>query len=188
MALLFGETAETGTCPQNLRPIALQEPVGKCVLGLVSQLAQKQAFQALSFWPLLAYLPKRSVLDCVMRVSQHCKDVRALLQSQKGGPHLRASHNPRFQVCGGVQLFVDLSRAFDMVNRWKLFRRLDELGVTADLIQILCTWHESSRYHVRHDNGTTPILTGRGVRQGCKGAPFLFNCFVHEGSVKGTSS
>ena len=130
---MLAKPRKAPSCPQNLRPIALQEPIGKAVLGLVAKIALGFAFPHLVSWPLMAYLPYRSVLDCVLKVSQHCKAVRAMVTSQRGGPHLRASAQVRYKVCGGVQLFIDLTRAFDVVCRRKLFSRLSELGVPRPL-------------------------------------------------------
>ena len=164
--------------PGNLRPIALQEPIGKAVIGLLTRLAMTQAFHWITCWPLWAYLPGRTGLDSILRVTQHCKKVRDLVQAQKHGPHQRALSIPRYSICGGAQIFLDLSRAFDMVSRTRLFQRLGQLGISPSIVCLLGHWHQHTHYHVAHDSGFSPVLIGKGVRQGCKGAPFLFNCFV----------
>lgn len=175
---LLAKPLKPPTQPGNLRPIALQEPIGKAVIGLLTKIAMHQALPQIQCWPLMAYLPGRSGLDCLLRVSQHCKAVRDLVQLQRGGPHQRAQSIPRHSVCGGAQIFLDLSRAFDMVSRTRLFHRLGQLGISPSIVCLLGHWHQNTYYHVAHDSGSTPVLIGKGVRQGCKGAPFLFNCFV----------
>ena len=174
---LLAKPLKPPSCPQNLRPIALQEPIGKAIVGLPTKIALSQSLSNLIYWPVMAYLPGRSGLDCIL-ISQHCKAVRDLLQAQQGGPHLRARAISRYKLCGGVQLFLDLSRAFDMVCRRKLFQKLTTLGISEQIAHLLGSWHECTQYHVSHELGSQPIMIGRGVRQGCKGAPFLFNCFV----------
>ena len=175
---LLAKPLKPPTQPGNLRPIALQEPIGKAVVGLLTKVAMQQSLSQIIFWPLMAYLPGRSGLDCILRVTQHCKTVRDLVQSQRSGPHQRAQAVPRHPICGGAQIFLDLSRAFDMVSRTRLFQRLGQIGISPAVTCLLGHWHQNTHYHVAHDTGFTPVQIGRGVRQGCKGAPHLFNCFV----------
>ncbi|CAL1130183.1 unnamed protein product [Cladocopium goreaui] len=47
-----------------------------------------------------------------------------------------------------------------------------------EIIQLLAYWHEATDYFVQHDLDTTQIPIGRGVRQGCKAAPGLWNSFM----------
>ena len=80
---------------------------------------------------------------------------------------------------GGLQIFIDLTRAFDCVDRPRLFARLFQLDIPAAHIQLLSAWHERTCYHVQSDHGFQPIAIGKGVRQGCKAAPSLFNFFLY---------
>ena len=167
--------------PQNLRPLALQDGVGKAVIGLVIQLALRAAWPRVVSWPLFGYLQFRSTQDAIRRVITHCLAVRQLICSQRATPHQRASGlggSGRMVICGGLQLLVDLNRAFDSVNRNKLFARLHILDIPDSIIHLLCAWHEQTSYHVQTDHGFQPVMIGRGVRQGCKAAPTLFNFFM----------
>ena len=164
--------------PQNLRPLALQEPVGKAVLGLIIHLAMIEAADHMVIFPIWAYMRHRSTLDAIRRVSFHCAEIRALLQHQRSTPHTRADHLPRFTLFGGLQICLDLRCAFDCVDRSRLFSRLSQLDISQSLIQLLTTWHEHSVYYVQHAYTDCSIPVGRGVRQGCKAAPGLWNCFV----------
>ena len=164
--------------PHNLRPLALQEPVGKAVAGLLIHLAMREAHSNMILFPIWAYMEHRSTLDAIRRVSLHCAEVRLLVRSQRSTPHSRAARTPRYRLYGGMQISLDLRRAFDMVDRRKLFQKLSLLNISESLISLLSTWHEHSLYFVQHDSGDCPIQVGRGVRQGCKAAPGLWNCFV----------
>ena len=164
--------------PQNLRPLALQEPVGKSIIGILIQMAVHEAMDHLVIFPIWAYLTNRSTLDAIRRVCDHCAEVRQLLSSQRSTPHLRATRAPRPGLFGGIQMCIDLQRAFDMVNRRKLFQRLQTLQISSALIQLLSAWHENAEYVVQHDSMDCPIAIGRGVRQGCKAAPGLWNFFL----------
>ena len=164
--------------PQNLRPLALQEPVGKAVIGLLIHLAMREASNHLILFPVLAYVEHRSTLDAIRRVSLHCAAVRLLLSQQRSTPHTRANHAIRYNLFGGCQVCFDLKGAFDSVHRRKLFSRLHELHISPAIQNLLSTWHEATCYYVQHDQADTAVDVGKGVRQGCKAAPGLWNGFV----------
>ena len=166
------------TMPKNLRPLALQEPLGKAIMGLLVSRAQAQAFQTMSHWPLWAYMPHRSTMDAIHRAVQHCLEVRGLVMSQRPTPHNRANQAVTYATCGGVQLFLDLEKAFDNVDRTMLFNRLHELHIDHAIIQLLMCWHSDTSYHVTNGLDVQTVKVGKGLRQGCKAAPFLWNCFL----------
>ena len=163
------------TAPAALRPIALQEPLGKALIGVLCRVGQSDSLDQLIHWPLWAYLPHRSTLDSLYRVALHCKQVRSLIQSQRSTPATRASQHDRYKLCGGVQLLVDMSRAFDSVDRNRLFARLHELGVRKEIVKLLTSWHSDTCYIVQTGDASTQVSVERGLRQGCKAAPWLWN-------------
>ena len=176
--ILIPKPNKAPTAPKQLRPLALQEPIGKCILGLITQKAQQQTYGELCQWPLWAYLSNRSTLDALMHVCNHCKQVRSLIHSQRPTAFHRRQHHPKYKVCGGLQLFVDIDNAFDAVNREKLFGQLHQIGLTPNLIALLTAWHCSTSYHIMHLGEDHPVVVGRGLRQGCRAAPYLWNCFI----------
>ena len=95
--LMLGKPQKPATSPYNLRPIALQDPVGKALVGLLIQTANADAQPLLMPWPIWAYLPKRSTLDAVCRVAYHCGQVKKLVASQKPPPHARAAAIPMYR-------------------------------------------------------------------------------------------
>ncbi|CAL1143079.1 unnamed protein product [Cladocopium goreaui] len=175
---LIPKASKTPDSPHHLRPLALQEPVGKAILGLIIRLAMTEANDHLAIFPVWAYLVHRSTLDAIRRVSLHCAEIRELLQFQRSTPHKRVRRQPQYSLYGGLQICLDLRCAFDCVDRCRLFQRLHQLNISQSLIQLLTTWHEHSVYYVQHDHADCPIAIGRGVRQGCKAAPGLWNFFV----------
>ena len=126
----------------------------------------------------MAFLSGRSTQDPLNKVASHCRQVRELLTTQKSTPHSRALNRPIFSVFGGLQIFVDLERAFDSVNRAKLFSKLEQVRVTPDLVQLLQCWHVDTEYFVTHAGVCTAVPVHKGLRQGCKGAPFLWNSLM----------
>ena len=164
--------------PQNLRPLALQEPIGKAIVCLLARLILQQAFDALSIWPQYAYLPMRSSQDAISRVSAHCRKIRALIFSQRRHALNRMNSVVTRQVCGGLQMFIDLSRAFDSVDRFRLFSALGTCGISADLVSLITAFHSNTHYHLNHHGTFYPIKVNTGVRQGCPAAPILWACFM----------
>lgn len=164
--------------PQNLRPLALQEPVGKAVIGLLIHLAMQDVQNHLVSFPIWSYMESRSTMEAIRRVSSHCMQVRTMVQHCRSTPHSRASNSNRRGFFGGIQLCLDLQRAFDQVNRVKLFSRLSELQIRSSIISLLASWHESTVYYTQMDDQDHPVAIGRGVRQGCKAAPGLWSLFT----------
>ena len=162
----------------NLRALALQEAVGKAVTGLLAKLALKQSFEVLSTWPQYAYLPKRSAQDAICRVVAHCDAARALVATQSRTVHNRSLGCCTHQICGGIQLYIDLSRAFDSVRRADLFDGLDTCGISPDLQALLAALHQNTQYHLYHRDEFHNVFVNKGVRQGCKVAPLLWACLM----------
>ena len=165
--------------PSALRPIALQEPVGKAVVGLLASRALKEAFPDLAQLPSWAYMPFRSTQDALLRVAQHCRSVRTLMASQRSTPFTRSQATSRHKIAGGISIFLDIERAFDRVDRMRLFAKLASIGVHPKIIQLLSLWHQETSYSLICQGIEEPIQVGRGLRQGCKAAPFLWNCQIH---------
>ena len=65
-------------------------------------------------------------------------------------PHSRAVKVAKYCLYGGLQICLDLQRAFDSVNRRKLFARLHCLKISTPLIQLLAAWHENTAYLVQY--------------------------------------
>jgi hypothetical protein len=77
--------------------------------------------------------------------------------------------------------FLDLSKAFDLVNYNLLWKKLDDAKFPRELTRIFRYWYASQRNSVRWGN----ILSDEygldcGVRQGGLTSPKLFNLYVNE--------
>ena len=75
--------------------------------------------------------------------------------------------------------FIDLEKAYDKVNREKLWEVLYEYGVPSILIKAIRSFYIGSEACVRV-NGTcsTYFDISLGLRQGCTMSPWLFNIFM----------
>ena len=75
-------------------------------------------------------------------------------------------------------VFIDLTKAFDTVNREALWDVLARFGCPPKFIQIICLFHVDMTGQVL-SNGeqSDPFFISNGVKQGCVLAPVLFNLF-----------
>jgi hypothetical protein len=75
--------------------------------------------------------------------------------------------------------FIDLTKAFDSVDRSLMFDMLHRIGVPGKIVNLLQSIHTDMEACVRVDGEATnsfPIKTG--VRQGCTLAPLLFAIYI----------
>jgi hypothetical protein len=78
-----------------------------------------------------------------------------------------------------AKAYIDLTKAYDSINRWALWKVLKLYAVHPKLIALLEDLHSGTSAAVRLDGrvGTAFAVTA-GVRQGCVAAPMLFNIFI----------
>ena len=62
------------------RPICLRYPINKIMIGIHYSQILKAAFNHLRTMPLFAYLPHRSIKDCLLLIFDYCRTVQALCQ------------------------------------------------------------------------------------------------------------
>ena len=75
--------------------------------------------------------------------------------------------------------FIDLTKAYDSVDRTLLWTVLARFGVPQNMISVIRQFHDGKRACVRLDDRVCPgwFAVEQGLRQGCVLAPFLFNIF-----------
>ena len=73
--------------------------------------------------------------------------------------------------------FIDLQKAYDSVDRERLWVMFARFGVPEKMLTIIRQLHEDMRARVRTDDGEQSELFGvtQGLRQGCILSPLLFN-------------
>ena len=75
-------------------------------------------------------------------------------------------------------VFVDLTKAFDSVNRNLLWRLLSKIGCPCNLVNIIRSFHDDMSASVIDSGASSKSLAvTNGVKQGCVLAPLLFNIF-----------
>ena len=75
--------------------------------------------------------------------------------------------------------FIDLTKAYDSMDRTLLWTVLARFGVPQRMISVIRQFHDGMRACVRLDDGVCSGLFAvkQGLRQGCVLAPLLFNIF-----------
>ena len=77
--------------------------------------------------------------------------------------------------------FVDFKKAYDTINRGKLFLKLRQAKVGDTFLNSLKSMYSSVKYCVKLTNGyTNPISSDKGLKQGCVLSPMLFNLFIDD--------
>ena len=72
--------------------------------------------------------------------------------------------------------FIDYAKAFDCVDHKKLWKILKQTGIPDHLTCLLRNLYAGQEATVRTGHGTTDgFKIGKGVRQGCRLLPCLFN-------------
>ena len=167
------------TEPKALRPIALQTPLSKTIMSMFVHEPKKHVLRALTWYPQFAYLPGRGTWEAISRVQAHARAVQALHHKWRyEAGKVQAPGETKPQVFGGCQLFLDMTGAFDAMPREHLQEAFKLLGLPQDLSALLLCWHTETSYIVQWKGLSAVQPTHRGVRQGCRGAPFFWACFI----------
>ncbi|CAB1115899.1 unnamed protein product [Ectocarpus sp. CCAP 1310/34] len=124
------------------------------------------------------------------RLSHYCEREGILPEEQSGFcPHpstldmlfaiQRLHELARKKSTAVFACFVDLTKAYDSVERDLLWDVLRRFGVPPKMLAVIRHFHEGMRARVRTDDGQYSewFDVGQGLRQGCNLAPLLFNLF-----------
>ena len=75
--------------------------------------------------------------------------------------------------------FIDYNKAFDCVDRNKLWKILREMGIPDHLTCLLRNLYAGQEATVRTGHGTMDwFQIGKGVHEGCTLSPCLFNLYA----------
>ena len=78
--------------------------------------------------------------------------------------------------------FIDLQKAFDRVNRDLLWYKLDKIGISGRMFNIIKRIYQDpkSQVQITHNLSTPWFSTPVGVRQGDSLSPTLFNIYIND--------
>ena len=164
--------------PLDLRPIGLQDPLGKGVMSLLLKQAREEIITLIRRFPQTAYLPGRGASTALRQVFRHCHEICALSLGEGLTVHQRQAGARPQQCCGGLQISLDLSAAFDLMRSSHLKQALDLAGTPIYLQDILLTWLIQVRYLFYHRDQEGVVTPKWGLRQGCTASPLLWSAFT----------
>eukprot|EP00439_Symbiodinium_sp_Y106_P006662 s8011_g1.t1 len=126
--------------PSALRPIALLDPMGKAVSGVLKRHLEPYLLKATESLPLFGYLANRSPQQALTLVYAHCDRVRAAAKAQRRSWYALREGQKRSACAGGLQVSVDFSQAFDRVDRrllvWYALREGQKRSACAGGLQV----------------------------------------------------
>ena len=125
------------------------------------------------------------------RLSEYCERV-GILPEEQGGFRPNCSTTAMMFVIRQLQelarkkriplyvCFIDLTKAYDSVDRTLLWTVLARFGVPQNMISIIRQFHDGMRACVRLDDRVCSrwFAVEQRLRQGCVLAPHLFNIFA----------
>ena len=123
------------------------------------------------------------------RLMEHIQAIGLIPESQNGFMPGRSTIDPCFSLrllqekcmLHGQDLyllFIDLTKAFDTVNRSGLWSLLEKIGCPDHFIKMIRAFHDNMKVTVREGNKRAePFVVTNGTKQGCVLAPTLFSIF-----------
>ena len=75
-------------------------------------------------------------------------------------------------LIGGIQLCLDLSRAFDQVSRALVEESVQSAGFSPEIESAILVWMHGGRYEIQHKGLSAEIPCSKGIKQGSKGGPY----------------
>ena len=176
--VLLPKEGKPPTAPQHLRPICLLPAMSKIIARILAGRLRPYLEQALDRIPQFAYLRSRQTSDALDRVLSHCQSIRQQLGSYRNSLFDKRAGVQHRHFCGGLQVSLDLSKAFDRTPRARLYQALLRIGAPSDLASAIMYVHDHAKIVLeRHELfETVPLVSG--IRQGCGLSPLLWLAFT----------
>ncbi|CAE7380080.1 slc47a1 [Symbiodinium sp. CCMP2592] len=175
---LAAKPQKSGRGPADYRPLCLQDPSGKAVIGILADQIRPTVRLYANRFPQHAYLAGRSTEGALLSVFHKCREIRGLTQAAGNSVFARRSGHTAEPYTGGLILSLDMTTAFDTVPRAHVRDSLIEAGVAQSDVSIIMSWLTGATYHLKHAHINLRIITERGVRQGCPLSPLVWACFT----------
>jgi hypothetical protein len=154
IAPLYKNKGEKTKC-QNYRGISLLSVVGKLYAIILERKLRAILGNKISKRQ-FGFQPRKGTRDCIFVLRQLIE--KAILHKKE--LHL---------------VFIDLEKAYDLVDRDKVWAALTRMGVGNDLLDALKSFYRVNKVAVRLNNQLSDhFYVRRGLRQGCPLSPLLF--------------
>ena len=161
----------------SLRPIGLSSPAGKALAGSLRAQLLHSLTPLMSCMPQFAYASHRGTANAIAKAHYHFELLTDLLNHTRVTRFQQQAGKVKRACTGGISLSLDLSKAFDGVNRSRIYEAMQQRGVPSNIITIIQQLHHHAKYIYRVGTSTGSTLTSNGIKQGCVIAPYLWNFF-----------
>ena len=146
--------------PASLRPIGVIAPEGKILAGLLRQRLKPALKEAMSGVSQFGFVPDRGTEMAICKALTHVDEARdraRQCQRQAGRGH------KGLRLKGSLTLSVDMSKAFDMVDRRRLREALELAAADPFLIEIVGKLHIQALYATTASDQAFSIATKQGI-------------------------
>lgn len=90
-----------------------------------------------------------------------------------------AIESARTQQTGLICVFLDATKAYDRINRHKLWQTLEGRGMNPAILELMKHLYEDTYIFVKHgDHTSEEVSIQTGLRQGCPLSPILFSLYI----------
>ena len=149
--------------PGNYRPISVLNDINKI-------------YEELIYTRLTSYIDNKNILSSNQygfRKHKSTQEACIDLLSSLLGAYTRK----QYAIC----LFIDFSKAFDSIDHTRLLKKLDRYGIRSNILSLFKSYFTNRHQRVLLNGVQSDQLPIRkGVPQGSKLGPILFNLFVND--------
>ena len=116
-------------------------------------------------------MPGRGTEEAICKALTHVDEARQRAATSRKIP---GRGHGGLKLQGSLTLSVDMSKAFDTVDRVRLRESLEEANTDPFLVEVVGMLHIEALYDMTASDTKFSVATKRGIKQGCKLAPSLF--------------
>ena len=157
---LLAKPGKPPNCPANLRPINLLPAEAKILARIAAKRLYPYVAQAVEAVPQFAYVMSRQCSDAIDRVLSHCMRVRSQLHSRRRTVSEVGANQTLGSLQGGLQLSLDLAKAYDRLPRRLLRAALEGVQAPGSLITLILFIHDNAQIVINRHQSQERVSMG----------------------------